>query len=122
MKSDVRATASIPMRTCVGCRSRAEKSELLRVVVDGSGSVSELVPDPGGRLPGRGAYLHPSPGCLDVALRRRALTRALRLRESLDTTEVQRMIDAVDEPDGGSEGRSGKFSARPTGQEEGDST
>jgi predicted RNA-binding protein YlxR (DUF448 family) len=38
------------------------------------------------RLPGRGAWLHPSPDCLDLALRRRALTRALRVAGPLDTT------------------------------------
>jgi uncharacterized protein len=29
-------------------------------------------------LPGRGAYLHPRPGCLEQALKRRSLGRALR--------------------------------------------
>jgi predicted RNA-binding protein YlxR (DUF448 family) len=29
-------------------------------------------------LPGRGAYLHPKPGCLEQALKRRSLGRALR--------------------------------------------
>ena len=38
------------------------------------------------RLPGRGAWLHPSPDCLDLALRRRALTRALRVAGPLDTS------------------------------------
>src|SRR5436305_15294316 len=64
-----------PVRTCVGCRNRAAKSELLRVVaVEGS-----LVPDPRGRLPGRGAHLHPDRDCLALAERRRAFGRALRL-------------------------------------------
>jgi predicted RNA-binding protein YlxR (DUF448 family) len=38
----------------------------------------EIVPDAAARLPGRGAYLHLDQGCWDRALRRRALTRALR--------------------------------------------
>jgi uncharacterized protein len=29
-------------------------------------------------MPGRGAYLHPKPGCLEQALKRRSLARALR--------------------------------------------
>jgi uncharacterized protein len=39
----------------------------------------DIVPDPHARLPGRGAYLHPSQECFELAQRRRALPRALRL-------------------------------------------
>jgi len=63
------------IRTCVGCGTRAAKSDLLRVVaVDG-----EIVADPVARRPGRGAYLHPSKDCLERARRRRAIPRALRV-------------------------------------------
>jgi len=41
------------------------------------------------RLPGRGSWLHPSPDCLDLALRRRAFVRALRLAGPLDTTALR---------------------------------
>ena len=33
--------------------------------------------DPTGRAPGRGAYLHPSEGCIELAKKRKALDRAL---------------------------------------------
>jgi uncharacterized protein len=72
------------VRTCVGCRARAAKSELLRVVaVEGS-----LVPDPRGKLPGRGAHLHPDGDCLAMAERRRAFGRALRLDRAPDVAAV----------------------------------
>jgi uncharacterized protein len=48
-----------------------------------------LVPDPRGRLPGRGAYLHPDPRCLALAERRRVFARALRVDGPLDLTQVQ---------------------------------
>jgi predicted RNA-binding protein YlxR (DUF448 family) len=64
-----------PVRTCVGCKERAAKSSLLRLVATGDG----IAPDPQARLPGRGAYLHPSLECLELAQRRRALPRALRV-------------------------------------------
>ena len=74
-----------PVRTCVGCRSRAAKSELLRVVaVEGV-----LTPDPAGRLPGRGASVHLDPRCVDLADKRRAFPRALRLTGPLDVTPVR---------------------------------
>ncbi|MGH3836545.1 MAG: YlxR family protein [Pseudonocardiaceae bacterium] len=73
-----------PIRTCVGCRTRAAASGLLRVV-----AVDEtLVPDPRRRHPGRGAWMHPDIGCLRLAERRRAFPRALRCAGTLDTVAV----------------------------------
>ncbi|WP_019634035.1 YlxR family protein [Actinomadura atramentaria] len=69
----------------MGCRVRAAKSDLLRLVaVEGV-----LVPDHRGRLPGRGAYLHPDPACLELAERRRAFPRALRLAGPLDAGPIR---------------------------------
>jgi uncharacterized protein len=77
-----------PQRTCVGCRSRAAKADLLRVaVVEG-----RCVPDPRGRLPGRGASVHLDPGCLDSAERRKAFPRAFRLPGVLDISELRRYV------------------------------
>jgi predicted RNA-binding protein YlxR (DUF448 family) len=79
-----------PVRTCVGCRARAAKSDLLRVVaVAGS-----LVPDPRGTLPGRGAHLHPHRACLALAERRRAFGRALRLDRAPDVAAVRDYVEA----------------------------
>ena len=36
-------------------------------------------PDPEGTAPGRGAHLHPTTGCFDLAVRRKAFSRALRI-------------------------------------------
>ncbi|MGY4721121.1 YlxR family protein [Naumannella huperziae] len=63
-----------PTRTCVGCRRRAPQAELCRLAVGAGGAIAI-----GRTLPGRGAWLHPDPGCLDLARRRRALPRALRV-------------------------------------------
>jgi predicted RNA-binding protein YlxR (DUF448 family) len=73
----------------VGCRERAAKKELLRIVaVEG-----ECVPDHRGTLPGRGAYLHPALVCLDLAVRRRAFPRALRAQGSLDTKALRLYVE-----------------------------
>ena len=74
-----------PVRTCVGCRARAAKTDLLRVVADGG----RLVPDPGGALPGRGASVHRDRRCVDLAEKRRAFPRALRLPGPLDLDPVR---------------------------------
>jgi len=65
------------------------KADLLRlVVVDGS-----VIPDLAGRAPGRGAYLHPEPGCLDLAVRRRAFPRAFRLPGPLDVSALREHLE-----------------------------
>lgn len=38
-------------------------------------------PDLEGTAPGRGAHLHPTPGCYDLAVRRKAFSRALRFTQ-----------------------------------------
>lgn len=78
-----------PERTCVGCRERAAKSELLRIVaVEGV-----CVPDHRGTLPGRGAYLHPASVCLDLAVRRRAFPRAFKVPGPLETAELAERLN-----------------------------
>ncbi|WP_327698044.1 YlxR family protein [Streptomyces sp. NBC_00459] len=78
-----------PERTCVGCRERAAKKDLLRTVaVEG-----ECVPDHRGTLPGRGAYVHPALVCLDLAVRRRAFPRALRVQGALDVVALRRYVE-----------------------------
>ncbi|MCH0567464.1 MULTISPECIES: YlxR family protein [unclassified Streptomyces] len=91
MSGRTRARAC-PERTCVGCRERAAKAELLRTVaIEG-----ECVPDPRGTLPGRGAYVHPVPVCLDQAVRRRAFTRALRVPGALDVMVLRRYVERAE--------------------------
>ncbi|MGO9784311.1 MAG: YlxR family protein [Streptosporangiaceae bacterium] len=72
----------------MGCRKRAVKSSLLRLAASGD----LLVPDPGARMPGRGAYLHHSLACLELAQRRRAFGRALRTPGPLGAAEVSRYL------------------------------
>ncbi|MFD8422852.1 YlxR family protein [Streptomyces sp. NPDC059466] len=88
MSGRTRARAC-PERTCVGCRERAAKTDLLRVVaIEG-----ECVPDHRGTLPGRGAYVHPALVCLDLAVRRRAFPRALRAQGVLDTAALRLCVE-----------------------------
>jgi len=50
-------------------------------------------PDPYGTAPGRGAHLHPTIECLDLAERRRAFLRALRLPGPLDLTALRHYVE-----------------------------
>ncbi len=75
------AASREPERTCVGCREKGWKRSLLRIARRPDGSV---VVDPVGREPGRGAYVHRDPACVDAALARGALWRALRTQADRD--------------------------------------
>ena len=86
------APGKIPLRSCVGCKVRAAKSSLLRLVAAGDG----IVPDPQAQQPGRGAYLHPSLECFEQAQRRRAFSRALRVPGSLDTASLASYLSRTD--------------------------
>jgi predicted RNA-binding protein YlxR (DUF448 family) len=59
-------------------------------VVAGSDSQGQpaVVPDPDGIAPGRGAHLHPGPECYDLAVRRKAFARALRVGPGLSSAPV----------------------------------
>ena len=69
----------VPIRTCVACRTKGDKKGLARVVRTPSG---EIILDPTGKMPGRGAYLCPSPECLRRAVKEKRLSRALRAEVS----------------------------------------
>jgi predicted RNA-binding protein YlxR (DUF448 family) len=56
-----------------------------------------VVPDPQGTAPGRGAHLHPTTECYDLAVRRKAFGRALRISPErvpagLDSAEVGQYV------------------------------
>ena len=65
-------TSHVPVRTCIGCRVRAPRAQLLRLVNDDG----RLAVDARAVAPGRGAWIHPDPTCLELAERRRVFGRA----------------------------------------------
>ena len=79
------------VRTCVVCRKRAPRTELLRVVVrDG-----QLMPDDSAVLPGRGAWVHPTARCLDQAVSRGVFSRALRVSGRLDAGPIENRLKTL---------------------------
>ena len=80
----------VPERTCVGCRARAPRGSLLRIVRRG-GSAGV---DRSGSAPGRGAWVHRDPACVDAALRKGTLARAL--RTGLGADELGRLRDDIE--------------------------
>jgi uncharacterized protein len=85
----VEGTRRTPQRTCVVCRSTTAKRTLHRIVRTPAGEVAY---DPTGKAPGRGAYLCGQPGCLDMAVRRRSVQRALKVT---DTVAANAAVEAL---------------------------
>jgi predicted RNA-binding protein YlxR (DUF448 family) len=80
-----------PERSCVGCRKRAPKADLLRIVRSAAGARVDL----SGSASGRGAYVHRDPACADAALRRGAVSSAL--RSGLTQEELARLRAEIEE-------------------------
>jgi predicted RNA-binding protein YlxR (DUF448 family) len=54
-----------------------------------------VVPDPAATRRGRGAHLHPTTACYDLAVRRRAFTSALRAGVGLDSAPVATYLSSL---------------------------
>src|SRR5215471_15570522 len=65
-----------PERTCIGCRGVFKKNEVVRIVPGPDG----VLIDYREKLPGRAAYVCPRRECIDRALSKENLPKALRLR------------------------------------------
>ena len=85
--------SSFPVRSCIGCRKKANPAALIRVVlIDG-----KLVPDIKGGAPGRGAWLHKK--CAEGAISRSAFRFALKLNkeqqdEAIDVSELLKFLES----------------------------
>jgi hypothetical protein len=77
---------SLPVRSCISCRKRANPSALIRVVlIDG-----KVIPDLKGGATGRGAWLHKK--CAEVAIARNAFRFAFRQEDAVDVSELLKFL------------------------------
>lgn len=84
-----------PLRTCAGCRKRKPQRALLRVARLADGTV--LVDSIGAaRAQGRGAYVCPSEGCVDAALRPGGLARIFKCKEALPEDLRARLLGRIE--------------------------
>lgn len=83
--------SSLPVRSCISCRKRANPAALIRVVlVDG-----KVIPDLKGGAAGRGAWLHKK--CAEVAISRGAFVFAFKTNkaqtEAVDVSELLKFLE-----------------------------
>jgi len=77
----------IPVRTCIGCKCKKPKKEMIRIIRTPDGKI-EI--DETGKKSGRGAYLCSNVECLDIALRKNNLNRSLKQDIPLQTLDKLR--------------------------------
>ena len=79
----------IPQRTCVVCRTKADKRTLTRIVR----VVGGVQLDSGGKMQGRGAYLCDNVSCWERALKTEILNKALQTK--LTDADRERLQQAI---------------------------
>lgn len=79
----------MPVRTCVGCRSKFEQKTLFRIRIEKDGAL-KLVENGSGH--GRSAYMCKSIACVETALRKDALTRTLK---SQVTAQAKKELEEI---------------------------
>jgi predicted RNA-binding protein YlxR (DUF448 family) len=60
--------------------------------------LTAAVPDPQGTAPGRGAHVHPTTECFELAVRRKAFGRALRVTAGLSSAPVGEYLSHRHQP------------------------
>lgn len=78
----------VPERTCIICRRKTSKGDLIRLVLVATGGVEV---DIGGKLKGRGAYLCPFRDCWNVAVKGGRLEYSL--KGKIDAEGRKRLSD-----------------------------
>lgn len=66
----------IPQRTCIGCNSKKDKKDLIRVVKNKDGVISV---DLTGKKEGRGVYICKKEECLNKAIKNKKMSRAFEM-------------------------------------------
>ena len=70
---------SIPQRTCIGCNTKKDKKDLIRIVKNKNNEISvEKI----GKAEGRGAYICDNANCLEKAIKTKRLERVFEMKIS----------------------------------------
>ena len=77
----------IPQRTCIGCKCKKPKKEMIRIVRTPDG---KIIIDETGKKSGRGAYLCGDVKCLDIAFKGNSLSKSLKQDIPLQTLDELR--------------------------------
>ncbi len=68
-----------PQRTCMGCNTKKDKKELVRIVKNKEGQISV---DKTGKMEGRGAYICDNIECLEKTIKNKKLEKSFEMQIS----------------------------------------
>lgn len=71
----------LPQRTCIGCNTKKDKKDLIRIVKNKNGDINV---DPTGKMEGRGTYICKQEECLNKAIKNKRMARTFEM-EITDT-------------------------------------
>ena len=74
----------IPQRTCIGCNTKKNKNELIRIVKNNKNEISI---DKTGKKEGRGAYICNDVSCLEKAIKSKRLEKGFEMKITDETYE-----------------------------------
>lgn len=82
----------MPQRTCMGCNTKKDKKDFIRIVKNKDGEISI---DKTGKMQGRGAYLCDNIECLEKAIKTKRIDKVFETKIDNDIYEKLRgvMID-----------------------------
>ena len=80
---------NLPQRTCMGCNSKKDKKDLIRIVKNKEGIISI---DKTGKANGRGAYICNNINCLEKAIKTKRLEKAFGTKISEEIYESLRGV------------------------------
>ena len=89
-KQDGFPNKKIPLRTCIGCRSKKPKKEMIRIVHTPEGT---LEMDVTGKKNGRGAYICKDSKCFETLKKSKGLDRSFKSQVSVDVYD--RLIEEL---------------------------
>lgn len=69
----------LPQRTCMGCNSKKNKNDLIRIVKN---KQNEVIIDKTGKQEGKGAYICKRQECLDKVIKSKRLEKVLETKIS----------------------------------------
>ena len=82
---------NIPQRTCMGCNTKKDKKDLIRIVKNNK---NEITIDKTGKIEGRGAYICNSVQCLEKVIKSKRLDRSLDIKISEEIySNLKKIID-----------------------------
>ncbi len=102
-KTNLPKQKHVPMRTCIATGKKLPKQDMVRIVrvEDPKEKTVEVQVDPKGKLRGRGANIEMNVDSFDLAVKKGAISRALKLEKQLTDTQLSELrtqfIDAIAE-------------------------